>query len=158
MGLTNLESVDHFTAVNRRNYEEYREGLAGLPSLSLMEYDDRERCNYQYIVVEVDEASIPITRDELVAVLQAEQVLARRYFYPGCHRMEPYRSFFPHAGLLLAETESLARRVLLLPTGTSVGPHDVATICAVLRLAVDNAEAVVHALSARSATTSAGAR
>ena len=42
-----------------------------------------------------------ISRDELVQILQAENVLARRYFYPGCHRMEPYRSYYPHARLLL---------------------------------------------------------
>ncbi len=42
----------------------------------------------------------------LVRVLHAENVLARRYFYPGCHEMEPYRSYFPHAGLVLPETES----------------------------------------------------
>ena len=30
-------------------------------------------------------------RDDLVAALHAENVLARRYFYPGCHRLEPYR-------------------------------------------------------------------
>ena len=51
-----------------------------------------ERTNYQYIVLEVDELETGLTRDELVQVLIAENVLARRYFYPGCHRMEPYRS------------------------------------------------------------------
>ncbi len=154
MGLTNLESVDHFTAVNRRNYDEYRQHLAGRRGLSLMRYDEREQSNYQYIVVELDEAT-PITRDELVAVLHAENVLARRYFYPGCHRMEPYRSFFPHAGLLLTETESLARRVLLLPTGTAVGPADVAEICAVLGLALDHPDVVAQGLANRAAGSAA---
>ena len=31
----------------------------------------------------------------MLAVLHAENVLARRYFYPGCHRMEPYGSEEP---------------------------------------------------------------
>ena len=34
--------------------------------------------------------------------------------------MEPYRSYFPHARLLLPETERLVERVLQLPTGTSI--------------------------------------
>ena len=38
-----------------------------------------------------------LSRDELQRVLWAENVLARRYFFPGCHRMEPYRSLFPDA-------------------------------------------------------------
>ena len=49
--------------------------------------------------------------------------------------MEPYRSYFPHAGLLLPETERLAARVLVLPTGTAVSTSEIRTICAIVRLA-----------------------
>ena len=80
-----------------------------------MAYEESERTNYQYIVLEVDEQATGLTRDELVAVLTAENVLARRYFFPGCHRMEPYRSYFPHAALLLPETEALCRRLWFCP-------------------------------------------
>ena len=69
-------------------------------------------------------------------VLHAENVLARRYFYPGCHEMEPYRSYFPHAGLLLPETEKLTQRVMSLPTGTAVGAQEINEVCAIIRLAV----------------------
>jgi dTDP-4-amino-4,6-dideoxygalactose transaminase len=138
MGLTGLESLEEFVAANRRNYGAYRAGLEGLPGLQLIVYDEGERNNYQYVVVEVDEATAGLSRDDLVRVLQAENVLARRYFYPGCHQMEPYRSYFPHAGLLLPETERLAQRVMSLPTGTAVGPEEVAAICALIRLAVQN--------------------
>jgi dTDP-4-amino-4,6-dideoxygalactose transaminase len=155
MGLTNLESMDEFMAVNLQNYEEYRRGLSECPGLSLLDYPERDRCNYQYIVVEVDEATAGISRDELIEVLHAENVLARRYFYPGCHRMEPYRSFFPHAGLLLRETERLARRVLLLPTGTTVQPETVATICRILKLVIENAGGVREQLGARAGSASA---
>jgi dTDP-4-amino-4,6-dideoxygalactose transaminase len=70
-----------------------------------------------------------------MVILWSEIVRARRYFYPGCHRMEPYRSYFPHAGLLLPETERLAARVLVLPTGTAVGSSEIRTICEIVRLA-----------------------
>jgi hypothetical protein len=74
--------------------------------------------------------------------------LARRYFWPGCHRMEPYRSHFPHAGLLLPHTEEVARRVLVLPTGTAVGPEEIAGVCGIIRRALEQAVAVSLALSA----------
>ena len=142
MGLTGLESLDEFIAVNRRNYAAYRAGLQDIPGVHLVAYNEAERCNYQYVIVEIDEAVAGISRDVLVRVLQAENVLARRYFYPGCHRMEPYRSYFPHAGLLLPETERLVKRVMSLPTGTAVGPDDIATICNMIRLVLQNADAV----------------
>jgi dTDP-4-amino-4,6-dideoxygalactose transaminase len=138
MGLTSLESLDEFVAINRRNYELYQRELAMIPGISLLAYDETERNNYQYIVLEVDEAVIGVSRDYLVEVLNAENVIARRYFYPGCHRMEPYRSYFPHAGLLLPETERVLKRVLILPTGTAIGPAEIHQICQIIRLVAAN--------------------
>jgi dTDP-4-amino-4,6-dideoxygalactose transaminase len=142
MGLTNLEAIDRFVEVNRRNYNEYRRGLDGLPGLTLLPYDDAEKNNYQYVVIELDPAGAPLSRDDLLAVLQAENVLARRYFFPGCHRMEPYRSLFPNSGLWLRETEAKSAGVLCLPTGTAVRRADVQAVCRIIRLALENAEAL----------------
>ncbi|WP_198159681.1 DegT/DnrJ/EryC1/StrS aminotransferase family protein [Picosynechococcus sp. PCC 7003] len=136
MGLTSLESIDEFMAVNRRNYEVYQQELAGLPGVKLFPYNESEKQNYQYVVVEVDETNAGISRDLLVEVLHAENVIARRYFYPGCHQMEPYRSYFPHAGLLLPETEKLTSKVLILPTGTAISEEIIIQICKIIRLAI----------------------
>ena len=142
MGLTGLESLDEFIAINYRNYDQYRRELEGLPGVHFLTYNETERYNYQYIVLEIDRAATRISRDHLVQILHAENILARRYFYPGCHRMEPYRSHFPHAGLLLPETERVAERVLSLPTGTAIGPEEIRAICNIIRLALQNVEAV----------------
>ena len=66
-----------------------------------MTHNEMEKSNYQYVVVEIDPAITQVTRDQFVDLLSAENIMARRYFYPGCHRMEPYRSYFPNAGLLI---------------------------------------------------------
>lgn len=136
MGLTSLESLDEFVAANRRNYEAYREGLRGVPGIELIAYDETGKNNYQYAVLEVDEAASGLSRDDLVRVLWAENVLARRYFYPGCHRMEPYRS--RGSQVKLPVTETLAERLVTLPTGTSVGLHEVSEVCEILRTAASN--------------------
>ena len=147
-GLVGLQNLDEFMSVNRRNYQAYRQGLAGVPGISLIAYDEAEQHNYQYIVCEVDSAETGISRDALIELLHAENVIARRYFYPGCHRMEPYRSYFPHAGLLLPHTEALAQRVMLLPTGTAVDPEQIEKICRIIALAVDNAPEVTRKMTA----------
>lgn len=138
MGLTGLESLDEFVAVNHQNYQQYHRELAGIPGVRILTYDESEQGNYQYIVLEIDKRLTGLNRDQLVAILHAENVRARRYFYPGCHRMEPYRSYFPHAGLLLPETERLVQRAMTLPNGTSVGPAEISGICQIMRLALAN--------------------
>ncbi|PQV63689.1 dTDP-4-amino-4,6-dideoxygalactose transaminase [Abditibacterium utsteinense] len=135
MGLTSLESLEEFVSVNRNNYHQYQEELKGINGIKIITYDESEQCNYQYIVLEINEAETILSRDELIEVLWAENVMARRYFYPGCHRMEPYRSYFPHAGLLLPATEKLCDQVVVLPTGTAVGHEEIAIICEIIRLA-----------------------
>jgi len=146
MGLTSLESLDEIIGTNLRNYACYREGLQGIPGIELVALDQNERNNYQYVVLEVDAAEAGLSRDELVQVLHAENVLARRYFWPGCHRMEPYRSYFPRAGLLLPETERMVTRTLQLPTGTAVSADDIEAVSAIIRAAAEAAPAVRRAL------------
>jgi len=152
MGLTTLEGMDDLVAVNRRNLEAYRKGLEGLPGLSMVACDAAERNNYQYVVVEVDPDEAPLNRDELVAVLHAENVLARKYFWPGCHRMEPYCSLQPDAGLVLPETERVAARVIVLPTGEEVSEDMVATICEIIHVAFLKAPELRSVLEGRQPT------
>ncbi len=140
MGLTNLESIDAFIETNRNNYEVYRAELAGMPGVAIIEYDESESNNFQYIVAEIDSEACPISRDRLLQHLHDNNIIARRYFYPGCHRMEPYCSLFPNAGAVLPQTTKLADRVLVLPTGSAVSPDMVREVCLIIRAAVSAAK------------------
>lgn len=138
MGITSLDDFSTFVEVNRRNYYNYVKELTGIRGLRLLMYDEKESNNYHYIVLEIDEAVTGLTRDQLVEVLKAENILARRYFYPGCHNMEPYRSYFPLSSLWLQETEKMAKRVLVLPTGAAVDAATIQKISEIVRLTVSH--------------------
>jgi dTDP-4-amino-4,6-dideoxygalactose transaminase len=145
-GLTSLESMASFVAINRRNHDAYHAGLSGLPGLRLLRYDPAERNNHQYVVLDVDPATCPLRRDDLLDLLWTENVQARRYFYPGLHRMEPYRSYFPNAGLLLPNTTRAAAGVLVLPTGQTVEPATIERICQVIRVGLAHPREVTERL------------
>ena len=83
------------------------------------------RREYQYVVLLVDDQITRATRDQLMDLLWAENVRARRYFYPGCHRMQPYDSLYPQPAGRLRVTERLVQQVLLLPTGTTISSQDI---------------------------------
>ncbi len=137
MGLTNLEHIDLLIEKNKRNYRKYRDGAGDIIGLSLLEYDESERNNYQYVVFELT-PDFPVSRDEIVRVLHAENILARKYFWPGCHNMMPYRAFYPHAGILLPNTATVANRVVVLPTGWSISEEHIEAILQIFRVLSDS--------------------
>ena len=146
MGVTGLESLEEFIAVNRANHRVYADALSGISGIRLRTYDESRRQNYQYVIAEVDAASAGVGRDALVELLHAENVIARRYFYPGCHEMEPYRSTQAGAGAALPVTTRLAASVMALPTGTAVSESDIRAICDLVRFAADNGADVTRKL------------
>jgi dTDP-4-amino-4,6-dideoxygalactose transaminase len=142
MGITSLESLPTFVERNRVNDECYREELDGLPGFKLPAYPPGERTNHHYVIGLLESTEAGLGRDDLVEVLEAEGVLARRYFYPGCHRMEPYRSQAPGVAERLSVTESILERVVSLPTGMAVEEDVIGRVCQIIRIAVANGEEV----------------
>lgn len=146
MGLTSLEAIDALMAVNRAHADRYDRGLADVPGVTFLAYRPLEASNAQYAVIRIDAATAGLTRDELQRVLAAEGVLARRYFYPGCHRLEPYRT--EHPDLVLPVTDRAADEVLSLPTGTAMSAEDVEVVVSIVRGAIAQAPRVRAALAA----------
>jgi dTDP-4-amino-4,6-dideoxygalactose transaminase len=138
MGLASLEALPDFLAANRRNYLAYEQALADVPGVRLLPLDP-EQVNCHHITITVDPDVAGLDRDGLRAVLVAENVLARRYFYPGCHRVPPYDA---SPAPQLPVTDAVLARCLSLPTGTAVSAEDVAGIGRVIGLAVASAPEV----------------
>jgi len=149
MGLTLLDSMDDIIAANRQVYRRYLYGLAGIPGIRPLVYDECEDNTYHYIVLEVDEAQAGLSRDQLLQILCAENVMARRYFHPGCHRAEPYRSDPRYADVTMPVTDELSQRVLALPSGSAVGTDKADAICHLIHLAVAGSAQVRSLFAAR---------
>lgn len=138
MGLVSLDALDDIVALNRRNWERYREGLAGIPGLKFFRHEPDES-NFQYVVLEVDEEAAGVTRDALCEHLWQRNVRARRYFAPGCHLMQPYRTLYPGIGSRLPVTERLAKSCLTLPGGATVTEAEVDLVCELMREGIPSA-------------------
>jgi dTDP-4-amino-4,6-dideoxygalactose transaminase len=123
MALTNFEHMDEIVAINRRNYMSYAKWLPDW--IQLIDFPPGTQSNYQYVVTICPEG----TRNKLAEHLHQYQILARKYFYPGLHRMKAYA----HLGCSLPVTEDLSDRVLCLPTGQDVTAETVRQICDVIR-------------------------
>lgn len=138
IGLANLESIDRFVEINRSNYDKYRELFSKIQGIDLLEYNPDERNNYQYVVAIIDQAKSNIRRDTLLDILHAEKILARRYFYPGCHNVPPYHERKTEIDSRMGTTNFLIENVLCFPTGPSITFDDIETIAALINFVFEN--------------------
>lgn len=157
MGLTSLESLSEFVQTNESNFECYQQAFHSIDGITMFCPRDDQTSNYQYAVAMVDETVCPLNRDELVCCLHAENVMARRYFYPGLHRMDAYQknpeSRLPSCDLPV--TEQLSDRVLVLPTGTCTTTDQILRMADVIKAAIENVTAVKRVISEQGLTPDA---
>ena len=145
MGLASLAELDATIAHNRTIFAAYQQAFKEMDGLRLRMSSASVESNCQYVVTLVEPSS-GLRRDELVTALHAEGVLARRYFYPGCHQMEPYRTLMPDERAHLVVTEQIADAVLVLPTGRSMSAAIAGRVAEVIAELNENAPAVRAAL------------
>jgi dTDP-4-amino-4,6-dideoxygalactose transaminase len=145
MGLASMRTMGDVLATNRRHHAHYADRLSRLPGVSVLAYpEEEEASNFQYVVVEYEPVDGAITRDDLIRLLWAENAIVRKYFYPGCHRMEPYKTLDPHAGARLPRTESVANKLLILPTGTGISSQEVNALCDLIERALHEGAALAR--------------
>jgi dTDP-4-amino-4,6-dideoxygalactose transaminase len=130
IGLVSLDNFSNVVALNEELFGLYRNGLADIDGLRVLEPVNVNRSNFQYAVVEVDEVEFGLSRDLLLEVLRAENVLARRYFFPGAHRCVPWVNRKSVAAL--PNTDRLCRTLIQLPIGAFMSNCDVETLCTLL--------------------------
>ncbi len=147
MGLAGLETVSQTIQMNRERHANYASNMKDIAGIELKQ-PSNEGDNYQYVVVEIDPNACGLSRDQVMTLLRAENVLARRYFYPGCHRMAPYQSGNKIATQSLQNTEDICERVLILPNGEDVDEKTVRKICELIGFIVANSGSIRPRLGA----------
>jgi len=139
IALLSLEDYPMIRAHNKALFEAYRRLLASVPGITLLPPTNVTDSNYQYAACTIDESEFGLTRDQILALLQAENIIARRYFYPGIHRSAEFKAQDVTASGRLLVTEMLSESGLQLPLGARVGLSDVTRIAEIITRAHDSA-------------------
>jgi dTDP-4-amino-4,6-dideoxygalactose transaminase len=132
IALMSLEDFPENRKNNQALYRKYEKHLADIPGLRLVQPSGVSYSNYQYLVCIVDELQFGLSRDQLLALVKAENINARRYFYPGVHRTVPYAEQFPQYLNQLPNTDEICASCIQFPIGALVSPQAVERICNVL--------------------------
>ena len=130
MGLCNLRHLDEWLGMRRAVVEHYRARLENVPGLTLKGEQPGVESNYAYFPVVFD--GYKYGRDEVFERLAAQNIIARKYFYPITNAFDCYkgRPGFDPATTPIAKY--IADRVLTLPLYPDLGFDDIDRICDII--------------------------
>ena len=130
MGICNLRHLDAEIQKRKAVYDRYLELLSGIPGIRLCPPQPGVTPNYAYFPVVFD--GYRYSRDQVFELLAAENIIARKYFYPltssfACYAGQP--GFDPDATPVAKFT---ADHVLCLPMYADLSGEDVERICSLI--------------------------
>lgn len=130
MGICNLRHLDGEIAKRGEAVKRYRRWLSGVNGIKLSPVQENVTPNYAYFPVVFD--GYKYTRDEIFEKLKAENIIARKYFYPLTNGFACYADL-PTAGEdRTPVAKYIAQRVLTLPLYADLTVENVDRICSII--------------------------
>ncbi|APC41940.1 DegT/DnrJ/EryC1/StrS family aminotransferase [Clostridium estertheticum] len=128
MGICNLRHIDGEIEKRKAVVERYVERLGSIKGIKLVRPQTGVNSNYAYFPVVFD--GYKLNRDEISEKLKAENIFARKYFYPLTSSFECYKGRFDVEKTPIAKY--IAERVLTLPLYADLALEDVDRICDII--------------------------
>ena len=126
MGLCNLRHIDDEILSRGEAYQRYSERLSGVNGITLLKLKGDLKQNYAYFPVLFDKAVFGKNRDEVIAELKDEGIVARKYFYPLVSANKEF-------GVDLLDLTPIAKEysenILCLPLYAHLDMDDIDRIC-----------------------------
>jgi dTDP-4-amino-4,6-dideoxygalactose transaminase len=145
--LLGLKNFDRNRDHNRSIFEAYQKQCKHIQGIKILEPITGTTSNYQDIVIEILNDKIPLTRDHLASILEAENIEVKKYFYPGVHNMMPYNLMPSSRKIKLKKTERLCNSLIQLPIGSKVSEDNVKNITKTINFIVKHSEKIAKKLS-----------
>lgn len=130
MGLCNLRHVGEVIAARKAVVERYMEHLGGIDGLSFNPVQSGVERNYSYFPVVFDSDRFGRSRDQVFEALHANDIIARRYFYPLTSSFPCYGGRFDPDRTPVAKR--ISEQVLTLPLYADLAFEDVDRICGIV--------------------------
>lgn len=127
IGLAQLEKIDDFVGMRRRNAHLYNELLKDVNGITLpMEKEWAKNVYWMYSILIEDEFGI--SRDELMRRLREEGVETRTFFIP-MHQQPVFRKMGLFKGETYPVAEEISRKGMYLPSGSGLREEDIKYVC-----------------------------
>lgn len=131
MGICNLRHVDAEIAKRKKVVERYREKLSDFDGLQLNCVQPDVKSNYAYFPIIIDEKQFGATREDVFDALAADDIHARKYFYPLTNTFDCFHGKYNVDNTPVAL--HISRRVLTLPLYADLPLEEVDRIAGIVK-------------------------
>lgn len=122
LGLAQLEQLEQFIEVKRKNYFYYRDKLKNVDGLKLLPVRQDIRSNYWFYAVYCDE--FKLGRDEMIQYLAAEKIQTRP-IWGLIHEQKPYENALHYQ---IEKAKQYWEKVVNIPCSSNLQESDIDTI------------------------------
>lgn len=130
MGICNLAYIDESIKKRKDIVSYYYKCLNGCKGIRLNREQIDVKRNYAYMPILVIPEKYGMSRDQLYETLKANNIYARKYFYPLVTKAECYSELYGRVNVPIAE--SVADNILTLPLYTDMTYEDVDRVCDII--------------------------
>lgn len=130
MGICNLRHINEEIQKREIIVKHYKKYLSDIPGIKLCNVQKDVLSNYAYFPVVFE--GYKYTRDEVFEKLKAEEIFARKYFYPLMNDCTCYKNYPTAGGEKTPVAANIANRVLTLPLYADLCIEDVEKICNII--------------------------
>lgn len=133
LGLLVLELVEEERQKRAELLRNYRDCLANVEGIELVECPSGVRRSHEYCVIRIDADRFGCSRDDVYEQLKKYNVFTRKYFYPLCSDYPCYKHLPSALSGNLPVAHRVVREVLSVPFYGELNSSDIEHICEILR-------------------------
>ncbi len=127
MGYYSLKRLEEAALSRNQTVEIFHEQLGCLPGIGFQKVEAEDRCSYKDFSIIIEAQGFGLSRSQLAAALNKENIDTRRYYDPPVHRHKAYCSYYQ--GQPLPNTDWLASHSLSLPIWSAMEADTAQGIC-----------------------------
>ena len=124
VGVAQLERLEDFIRIKKRNYDLYKKGLRDIDGIELMGVPAGTRPNYWFYSLIVDKKRCGMDREALVRGLAGKNIQARPLWRPN-HLQKPYRN---NQAYRIEKATRSWKRVVNIPSSANLTEKDISRV------------------------------
>lgn len=130
VGVAQLEQLEEYIKIKKRNYDLYEKGIREIEGLDLMPFNAGIRPNYWFYSLIIDDSKYKMGRDELLNKLHSRGIQTRP-IWGLIHQQKPYRQFQTYK---IEKAQEYLHKILNIPCSSNLTEENVTYVLENLEL------------------------